>query len=87
MASSTTIPIANTKPNKVKVLIVNPKGKKNAKVPIIDTGMANTGIKVARQLCKNTNTTIVTNTSASSNVSTTSLIDTSTTETDSKGIL
>ena len=45
------------------------------KVPTIDTGTASTGISVARRLCRNTNTTITTSTSASKNVWTTSEID------------
>ena len=87
MASSTTIPIASTNPNIVRVFIVNPNGMKNPKVPIIETGMARIGIIVARQFCRNKNTTNTTSPSASSNVITTSLIEVSTTETASKGTL
>ena len=85
MASSTTIPIANTNANMVSVLMVKPKGIKNIKVPMRDTGIARTGMSVALQLCKNKNTTSTTNVKASSNVITTSLIEAFTTETVSNG--
>ncbi len=49
MASSTTIPMASTKPNMVSVLMVKFIGTKNINVPIIETGIANTGINVDRQ--------------------------------------
>src|SRR5688572_19227279 len=87
MASSTTIPIDNTKANNVSVLMVNPKGMKKIKVPISETGIANTGIKVARQFCKNKNTTITTNANASSKVITTSRMEASTTVVVSKGTM
>jgi hypothetical protein len=50
IASSTTIPIASTMPNRVKVLIEKPKACIPAKVPTRETGTATPGIKVARQL-------------------------------------
>ena len=75
IASSTTIPIANTIPNKVKVLIEKPSTYIPANVPIIDTGTAKQGIKVARQFCKNKYTTANTKIIASINVVTTSSID------------
>src|ERR1700758_4055227 len=87
MASSTTMPIANTKPNMVSVFIVKPKGIKNANVPNIDTGMANIGMSVARQFCRNKNTTTATKKRAIKSVCTTSCIETFTTVTVSKGIL
>ncbi|MNF79836.1 hypothetical protein D3C84_620650 [compost metagenome] len=49
MASSTTIPIASTNPNRDKVFIEKPKSGKTAIVPIKDTGTVINGIKVARQ--------------------------------------
>ena len=49
MASSTTIPIANTRPNNDSTLIVKPSAGKNMNAPIKDTGIANVGIKVALQ--------------------------------------
>src|ERR1700676_844637 len=87
MASSTTIPIASTKPNMGSVLIVNPNGIKKQKVPNIDTGIASTGIKVERQVCKSRKTTMATSRNVFNNVTTTSCIETFTTVTDSKGTL
>ena len=40
----------------------------NPKVPIKDIGTATTGIKVARQLCRERNTTSTTSINASNNV-------------------
>ena len=53
MASSTTIPIANTRPNNVSVLMENPSSNIPANAPTIDTGTARHGINVARQSCRN----------------------------------
>ena len=72
IASSTTMPIASTMPNRVSVLIVKPTSVNTANVPTSETGTASIGISVARQLCRNRNTTISTSTSASKNVCTTS---------------
>src|ERR1700709_1061377 len=85
MASSTTIPIASTKPNMVSVFMVKPSGIKKQKVPKIETGMAKTGISVDLKFCRNKNTTSATNPSVSSSVTTTSLMETLTTVTASKG--
>ena len=52
MASSTTVPIANTIPNKVIVLMEKPRAFIPANVPIIETGTARQGIIVAVQLCR-----------------------------------
>ena len=60
MASSTTIPMARTKPNKVSLLMVKPSGMKKIKVPIMETGMASTGIMVDRQSWRKMNTTSTT---------------------------
>ena len=49
IASSTTMAIANTKPNRVSVLMENPNKDMTAKVPINDTGMVMHGINTARQ--------------------------------------
>ena len=49
MASSTTIPIANTNPKSESVLIENPNNGKTAIVPIQETGTVIKGINVARQ--------------------------------------
>ena len=77
MASSTTMPMANTSPNSVSVLTENPNNIMPAKVPMIATGTAITGMMVARQLPRKRNTTSTTNATASKNVFATSLIDTS----------
>ncbi|MNE49139.1 hypothetical protein D3C80_1436380 [compost metagenome] len=68
MASSTTIPIANTKANKVNKLILNPNKFRKKNVPIIATGTLIAGIKVERKSCKNRNTTRNTRIKASINV-------------------
>ncbi len=65
----------------VRVLMVKPSGIKKMNVPMIDTGIARIGMSVARQLCRNRNTTTITRMSASSRVLATSLIETSTTDT------
>ena len=57
MASSTTMPMASTRPNSVSVLIEKPSTGITAKVPISDTGTASSGMIVARQVCRNRNTT------------------------------
>ena len=75
IASSTTIPIAKTKPNNDKVFKDRPMADITAKVPIKDTGTANKGMIVARQFCKKITTTNTTNNKASNKVTTTALID------------
>ena len=75
IASSTTIPMASTMPNKVKVLIEKPSKYIPANVPTIETGTAKHGISVARQFCKNKYTTKNTNTMASARVLITSSIE------------
>ena len=52
IASSTTMPIANTSPNSVRVLIEKPSSSKTEKVPTSATGTAEIGMIVARQLCR-----------------------------------
>ena len=54
MASSTTMPMARTRPKSVSVLIENPNTLMTAKVPTSDTGMVRVGIRVARQSCRKT---------------------------------
>src|SRR5580704_15455646 len=68
MASSTTNPIASTRPNSESVLMENPSKGNNANVPISDTGTASNGINAARQPCKKMNTTSITSASASQKV-------------------
>ena len=53
MASSTTSPIASTRPNSDSVLIEKPNSGNMMKVPISETGTASNGISVARQPCRN----------------------------------
>ncbi len=70
MASSTTRPIASTRPNSDSVLTENPNSGNSANAPISETGTVSSGISVARQLCRNTNTTSTTSPIASSSVTT-----------------
>ena len=74
IASSTTSPIASTSPNSDSVLIENPSSGNTANVPTSDTGTASSGISVARNPCRNTNTTRITSPSASNSVLTISSI-------------
>ena len=53
MASSTTMPTASTRPNIDRLLIEMPSTARIEKAPTSDTGMATTGMIVARQLCRN----------------------------------
>ena len=46
-----------------------------AKVPMMATGMAASGITAARQFCRNTSTTMATRITASQRVLSTSMID------------
>ena len=62
MASSTTIPTASTRPNRVRTFKVKPKASITPKVPIRDTGMARMGMSAARQFCRNSSTTSTTRT-------------------------
>ena len=55
-------------------------------VPMSETGMARIGISVARQFCKNKNTTMTTRIMASPKVFNTSLMETRTTVAVSVGI-
>ena len=57
------------------MLIEKPSRYRPAKVPISDTGTASIGIRVARQVCRNTNTTASTINAASTIVVNTSLIE------------
>ena len=68
MASSTTMPMASTCPNSDSALIEKPKASMNAKVPMIDTGTASSGMIDARQVCRNRITTSTTSNTASSSV-------------------
>src|SRR5262249_41589053 len=75
MASSTTMPIASTKPNNERLLMENPNASIAANVPTSDTGTAASGMIEARQVCRKIITTITTNSTASSSVCTTASIE------------
>ena len=75
MASSTTMPIASTRPNNVSTLIDIPNASNPRNVPMTLTGTASIGISVARQLWRKRNTTSVTRIIASTSVIVTSWID------------
>jgi hypothetical protein len=75
IASSTTIPIASTRPNRERVLMEKPKPSRTANVPTIETGTATSGITEARQVWRKSTTTITTSRTASNRVFTTSRID------------
>src|SRR5689334_1945541 len=68
IASSTTIPIASTRPNSDSVLIENPVASITANVPTIDIGTAASGMIEARQVCRNNTTTITTINTANNSV-------------------
>ena len=69
------MPIASTRPNRVKLLRPKPIAAITAKVPITATGTATSGISDDRQFWRNTSTTTATRTTASNSVSKTSRID------------
>ena len=75
MASSTTMPMASTRPKSESALIEKPKRCMTANVPTIETGTASSGMIDARQVCRKTMTTSTTMASASSSVWTTALIE------------
>jgi hypothetical protein len=68
MASSTTIPIASTRPNSERSLIEKPHNSIAEKVPTMETGTASKGMMDARQVCRNRITTSTTSATASSKV-------------------
>ncbi len=75
IASSTTMPIASTSPNRLSALIEKPSRCSTAKVPTTDTGTASSGMIEARQVCRNRITTSTTSAIASSSVLTTDSIE------------
>lgn len=75
MASSTTKPIANTNPNRVRRLMLKPSIAKTPTLPINDTGTAAIGMIVARNVPRNRYTMTSTSTSAMKNVFITSVMD------------
>ena len=54
MASSTTMPIASTRPKSVSMLMLKPSAAIAAKAPMIVTGTVVAGTSVARQSCRKT---------------------------------
>jgi len=75
MASSTTMPMASTRPNSEMVFRLKPTAAMTAKVPTMATGTAIMGISTARQFCRKISTTTATRPTAMSSVFTTSAID------------
>src|SRR5262245_53317081 len=78
IASSTTMPIASTRPNIDRLFSEKPNIDMPANVPTSDTGTATIGITVVRQSCRKISVTRNTSTNASNSVCTTPLIDSST---------
>ena len=68
IASSTTMPIASTRPNSVSMLTVKPSSAMAKNAPMIVTGTVVAGTSTARQSCRNTRITISTSTPASISV-------------------
>ena len=75
MASSTTIPIASTRPNRERLLMEKPSACITPKVPIRETGTATSGMMEARHVCRKMMTTSTTRTMASSRVMMTASMD------------
>ena len=78
IASSTTMPIASTRPKSVSVLMEKLKSLSPANVPIMETGTARHGMSVALQFCRKRKTTRNTRSTASKSVFTTSSMETRT---------
>jgi hypothetical protein len=75
IASSTTMPIARTRPKSVSVLMEKPNRYSAANVPTTDTGTAISGMIDARQVCRNRMTTSTTSRMASISVWTTAWME------------
>jgi len=75
MASSTSRPMAKTKPNMVRVLIEKPKAAMMPKVPSMTTGTAMVGMRVARKFWRNRYITRKTRITASTKVWATSSME------------
>ena len=69
------MPIDSTRPKSDSVFSEKPITSITAKVPISETGTATSGMIDARQVCRNTITTITTSRIASNSVSTTAVIE------------
>ena len=59
------MPMASTRPKSERLLSEKPKAARTAKVPISETGMAMIGMIEARQVCRNSSTTMTTRPTAS----------------------
>ena len=75
MASSTRSPMASTRPNMVRVLMVKPKAASTPNVPSSTTGTAMVGMSVARKFWRKRNITRKTSAIASASVFTTSSME------------
>ena len=75
MASSTTIPMASTSPNRDRLFREKPNSAMTKKVPMSEIGMARMGMIAARHVCRNRITTSTTSTMASPMVWTTASTD------------
>src|SRR5688572_28885850 len=75
IASSTTIPMASTRPKSVSMLMLKPSASMIANVPTNDTGTAASGMIDARQVWRNRITTATTSSTASNSVMTTALME------------
>jgi len=71
MASSTTVPMASTSANSVRILRLNPAATRQANVPTSDTIMEMDGMSVLLRSCKKKYTTRITRIMAITSVSTT----------------
>ncbi len=69
------MPIASTRPKSVRLLSEKPKHAMTAKVPMMPTGTAISGISADRQFWRKSSTTSATSTTESSSVLNTSWID------------
>ena len=78
IASSTTMPMASTRPSSDSTLIEKPSIGKKMNAPISETGTVTSGIRVARQFWRKTKTTRMTRTTASNSVWTISLMPSAT---------
>ena len=74
IASSTTMPIASTRPSSESTLIEKPSSGKKMNAPTSETGTVISGISVARQFCRKMKTTMMTRATASNSVWTISLM-------------
>ena len=75
MESSTTIPMASTSPNNVRLLMDSPIAFITTKVPMSETGMVTDGMSVVRKSCRKMKTVRMTRRMATRRVVITSLIE------------